>query len=131
MKIKKIYKTLNSPQAKFGYDVASSLYGGNSLGISMATASAKGVLRASNPHLFFGVTAASYVQKQYWALQQFIHQRKQWWNAQYATSNVVGGDFVDTRGAQTMRQAAVQAIQGSKMNARSALGGEAKILSPY
>ena len=41
------------------------------------------------------------------------------------------GDFVDTRGAQTMRQATVQAIQGSKMNARSALGGEAKILSPY
>ena len=68
--------------------------------------------------------------KKLWDLQEFKHQKEQWWKAQYATSNVVG-DFVDTRGAQTMRQATVQAIQGSKMNARSALGGEAKILSPY
>lgn len=39
-----------------------------------------------------------------------------------------GGQYQDTQKAQTMRQAGVQAIQGSRMNARSALGGEAKIL---
>ena len=41
----------------------------------------------------------------------------------------VGGNYQDTQRALTMRQAAVEAIQGSKLNARSALGGEAKILN--
>lgn len=41
----------------------------------------------------------------------------------------VGGNFMDTDQAQTMRQAAVQQIQANKMNARSALGGEARIFS--
>lgn len=36
--------------------------------------------------------------------------------------------YTDTRQALTMRQAAVQAIQGSKMNARNALGGEASLM---
>jgi hypothetical protein len=36
--------------------------------------------------------------------------------------------YTDTQQALTMRQAAVQAIQGSKMNARSALGGEARLM---
>lgn len=39
-----------------------------------------------------------------------------------------GPGFADTQQAYTMRQAAVQAIQGSKMNARNALGGEASLL---
>jgi hypothetical protein len=42
---------------------------------------------------------------------------------------IVGGNYMDTQRALTMRQAAVQAIQGSKLNARSALGGEARILA--
>jgi hypothetical protein len=36
--------------------------------------------------------------------------------------------YTDTQQAATMRQAAVQAIQGSKMNARNALGGEAALM---
>jgi hypothetical protein len=36
--------------------------------------------------------------------------------------------YMDTQQASTMRQAAVQAIQGSKLNARNALGGEAALL---
>ena len=36
--------------------------------------------------------------------------------------------YADTEQALTMRQAAVQAIQGNKMNARNALGGEAKMM---
>ena len=36
--------------------------------------------------------------------------------------------YMDTRQALTMRQAAVQAIQGSKLNARNALGGEAALM---
>jgi len=36
--------------------------------------------------------------------------------------------YQDSKAALTMRQAAVQAIQGSKMNARNALGGEASLM---
>ncbi|AXK21608.1 hypothetical protein ACW4EZ_30240 (plasmid) [Bacillus toyonensis] len=129
MVLKKIKEA--APKLTFGKDVAVSLYGGDGLGTSLAKASIKGVLKASNPVLYGVVGWGSLAQKGYWGLLEFNHQREQWWKAQYATSNVVGGNFLDTRGAQTMRQAAVQAIQGSKMNARSALGGEAKILSPY
>lgn len=48
----------------------------------------------------------------------------------YRNNTKVGTNFTyrDTRSAYTMRQAAVQAIQGSKMNARNALGGEAALM---
>lgn len=36
--------------------------------------------------------------------------------------------YQDTQQAATMRQAAIQAIQGSKLNARNALGGEAAMM---
>lgn len=36
--------------------------------------------------------------------------------------------YMDTQAAMTMRQASVQAIQGSKLNARNALGGEAALM---
>lgn len=36
--------------------------------------------------------------------------------------------YTDTQQAYTMRSAAVQAIQESKLNARSALGGEARLM---
>lgn len=36
--------------------------------------------------------------------------------------------YKDSQAAYTMRQAAVQAIQGSKLNARNALGGEASLM---
>lgn len=43
-----------------------------------------------------------------------------------------GGNYHDTQQALTMRQQAVQAISGSKMNARSALGGEGRLMHrPY
>ncbi|ACK60713.1 TPA: hypothetical protein ACGW6Y_005586 [Bacillus cereus] len=130
-KIKNIYNVATSPSVSFGSRVAYNLYNGDSLSTSVAKSSVMGMFAASNPWLYKGLSGAYYAQKGYWKLLEFNHQSEQWWKAQYATSNVVGGNFLDTRGAQTMRQAAVQAIQGSKMNARSALGGEAKILSPY
>ncbi|MDA1616350.1 hypothetical protein PDK03_07035 [Bacillus cereus group sp. TH204-1LC] len=115
----------------FGLDATMNLHGGDDLGTSVLKAGITGALAESNPLLFGGLTIANIGQDVYWGVQQFNHQKKQWWNAQYATNNRVGGNYVDTQRAQTMRQAAVQAIQGSKMNARSALGGEAKILNPY
>lgn len=55
-------------------------------------------------------------------------QQRQWWNTSHL-QGTVGGGYQDTQRAVTMRQAAIQAIQGSKLNARSALGGEARILN--
>lgn len=46
-------------------------------------------------------------------------------------TNQIGGGYVDSQHAVTMRQAAVQQIQGNKLNARSALGGEARLFSPF
>ena len=48
------------------------------------------------------------------------------WN-QYFKPNL-GGNYVDTQQALTMRQAGIQAIQGSRLNARSALGNEAGMM---
>lgn len=50
------------------------------------------------------------------------------WNKGFRQREI-GGSFHDTQRALTMRQAAVQTIEASKLNARSALGGEAKILA--
>lgn len=124
-------KLLTAGGLGFGIDAASNIYMGDDLGTSVAKASVTGVLAASNPVLFGGVMAASIAKDAYWGVKQFNMQKKQWWNAQYATNNTVGGNYMDTQRAQTMRQASVQAIQGSKLNARSALGGEAKIMNPY
>lgn len=49
-------------------------------------------------------------------------------NQTYGRSATPTFGYIDTQQAQTMRQAAVQAIQGSKLNARNALGGEAALM---
>lgn len=41
------------------------------------------------------------------------------------------GTYVDTPGAQTQRQRAIQAIQNSRINARSAVGAEASLMHNY
>ncbi|MFP3359475.1 hypothetical protein R0K17_19275, partial [Planococcus sp. SIMBA_143] len=57
------------------------------------------------------------------------HRNKvMWWNKQHL-QGTIGGGYMDTQRALTMRQAAVQSIEASKMNSRSSLGGEARILS--
>ncbi|MEX3713540.1 hypothetical protein ABFV99_14145 [Cytobacillus horneckiae] len=122
---------LTAGGAGFGVDMAMNVAGGDDVGTATAKAAVTGAIFASNPLIATGVMAGSLLQDAYWANEKFSYRKKQWWNAQYATNNRVGGNYVDTQRAQTMRQAAVQAIQGSKMNARSALGGEAKILNPY
>jgi hypothetical protein len=40
----------------------------------------------------------------------------------------MGGDYQDSKAAYTMRQRGMQAIQNSRMNARSALGNTAKMM---
>ncbi|UOE58226.1 hypothetical protein IRB79_26660 (plasmid) [Cytobacillus oceanisediminis] len=117
--------------AGFSLDAASNMYMGDDVGTSLAKAGVTGAIFASNPVLAPTLMMGSLAGEAYWGVQKFNMQKKSWWNAQYAYNNQVGGNYMDTQRAMTMRQAAVQAIQGSKLNARSALGGEAKIMNPY
>ena len=128
---KKGMKIANSGYLGFGADMVQNLSAGDSLGTSAMKAGATGILFAANAPLMWGLTGAGLAKDAYWGIQEYNYEKKQWWNKQYAYNNRVGGGYVDTQRAQTMRQAAVQAIQGSKLNARSALGGEARILNPY
>lgn len=43
----------------------------------------------------------------------------------------VGGTYKDTQQASTMRQASIQAMSAHKMNARTALGNEARLMARY
>lgn len=115
----------------FAVDTAFNIHGGDDVGTSIAKASVTGLMTASNPALMTTLTLGSLAIDGVWGVKRFNHQKQQWWNSQYATNNIVGGNYIDTQRAQTMRQASVQAIQSSKMNARSSLGEEAKLLSPF
>lgn len=115
----------------FGMDFVSNVAAGDNLGTSAMKAGVTGVLAAANP-LLFGVAMATPLVKDVGiSAYKFQREKQQWWNKQFAYDNLVGGNYVDTQRAMTMRQAAVQSIQASKLNARSALGSEARILNPY
>lgn len=123
--------TVGGGSVGFGIDMVSNLAAGDDLGTSTLKASVTGVLTASNPVLFTTAMGAKFAGDAYWGYQNWKYKKDQWYQKQYTYNNRVGGNYHDTQRAQTMRQAAIQAIQGSKLNARSALGGEAKILNPY
>lgn len=115
----------------FSGDIAMNVAGGDDIGKAALKAGVTGLLAASNPVLFTGITSASLAKDAWWAYTKWNMQKTKWWSSQYAYNNQVGGNYMDTQRAITMRQAAVQQIQASKLNARSALGNEAKILNPY
>ena len=128
---KKAWNIGSSGYVGTGVDLVTNLAAGDNLGTSLVKASATGILMGSNPVIMGLYQAGSIAKDAYWGFQKWEHEKQQWWNKQYAYNNRVGGNYVDTQRAQTMRQAAVQAIQGSKLNARSALGGEARLFNPY
>lgn len=109
-------------------DAAMNMAGGDDAGTAVLKAGASTALWYTAPGLMAAYTAATTVPQAAAAGYQWYNQQKQWWNQQHLTGSV-GGNYQDSQRALTMRQAAVQAIQGSKLNARSALGGEARILN--
>jgi hypothetical protein len=118
------------------FDMYSNIQGGDDVGTAAVKAGANFMLWDALPGPMTALTVAPALAQGAMAAGTFINKKQQWWNQQFKNTGVVGGQYIDTQRAQTMRQAAVQAIQGSKMNARSALGGEAKIFannpfSPY
>lgn len=135
--LKKGWGSLSSSGGKvvaggfFAVDTMANMSGGDDLGTAAIKSAGVSVLAASNPVLFTGLTLAPLAVEGSIGFQKFMREKENYWSSQFAYSNTVGGNYMDTQRAQTMRQAAVQAIQGSKLNARSALGGEAKIMNPY
>lgn len=103
---------------------------GNNLGTSVMKAGVENILYATNPALMTGIQLAPLAVQGAVAAHDFRKRRAEEIHTnKYNNSRRVGGDYMDTSQAQTMRQAALQQIQGNKLNARSALGGEARIFA--
>ncbi|MES9761732.1 hypothetical protein [Priestia megaterium] len=127
-------KSMGSPLSILGgtslaaLDVKSNMDNGDDFITASMKATATTMLWSRFPLAMAGITAAQATPAMVEGYTQWKKGKEEWWNQQFHMGNV-GGNYVDTQRALTMRQAAVQQIQGSKMNARSALGGEARILS--
>ena len=112
------------------FSVKQQVDNGNSLSTSIFKAGVEGALYASNPILMTAVDLAPMAYQGVVGAHQFRKRRaEEMFDRKNNNYGRVGGGFVDTTQAQTMRQAAVQQIQGNKLNARSALGGEARIFA--
>lgn len=114
----------------FMYEVNSQTKQGNGLGVSIMKAGVENALWDLNPALMFAATLAPMAVQGGVAAHKFRRKRtEERYDMRHNSYGQIGGGFIDTMQAQTMRQAAVQQIQGNKLNARSALGGEARIFS--
>lgn len=111
-----------------GIDTMANLKAGDDLGTAGVKAAASAILWTAAPWTMGITSAAAAVPSAVSAGVQWKKQKTDWWNKAHIQGNV-GGNYQDTQRAFTMRQAAVNQIQSSKLNARSALGGEARILT--
>ncbi|MFS2174253.1 hypothetical protein [Priestia megaterium] len=109
-------------------DVKSNMDNGDSFVTASMKATATTILWSRFPAAMSLYTVAQATPAAISSYTQWEKGKEEWWNQQFHMGNV-GGNYVDTQRALTMRQSAVQQIEGSKMNARSALGSEARILS--
>ncbi|MFS1019755.1 MULTISPECIES: hypothetical protein [Enterococcus] len=114
-------------------DYKQSRANGSSLAGSAAKAAASTLFSYTNPLLYGAFETAPLIYAGAKGAYEFRQRRGEQMRMDLESQSrgFVGGGYVDTQQAQTMRQAAVQQIQGNKLNARSALGGEARLLSPY
>lgn len=111
-----------------GIDIATRMHDGDDFGTAVAKTAGSAVLWGIAPVSMFaytGITGAYNIGASY---MNFRKRQVDWWRQQHIQGSL-GGGYADTAQAQTMRQAAVQAIQNSKLNARSALGGEAQLFN--
>lgn len=125
-------KTLKSKAIGIGFgvgmaiDTISNMSDGDDFGTAAVKGAFTGMLYTTMPQIMLAKDLAGMAADGYQAYYNWNREQKQWWNQQFSPN--FGGGYQDSRRALTMRQAAVQAIQGSKLNARSALGGEAQLL---
>jgi hypothetical protein len=109
-------------------EVPMNMAAGDDFGTAALKAGAGAALWATAPWVMGAHLAATTIPQGLAAAHQWKRQKVNQWNMQHM-QGAIGSNYQDTQRAFTMRQAAVQVIQGSKMNARSALGGEARILA--
>lgn len=109
------------------FDTYFNMKNGDDFGTAAVKGAFDGMLWATAPYVMGAVQVAQVGTAAFNGYNTWMRQQKQWWNRQFLPN--FGGNYQDTRRAQTMRQAAIQAIQGSKLNARSALGGEARLIN--
>ena len=129
-------ESMHKPMSKFmkgnlafaAIDVPMNMAAGDDFGTAALKSSASAALWATAPGVMTAHMAATGLPMASAALYSAHRNRVMWWNKQHL-QGTVGGGYMDTQRALTMRQAAVQSIEASKMNARSSLGGEARILS--
>lgn len=120
---------LTKGNAAFGVvDAGLNMAGGDDFGTAAFKAAASTALWYTAPGIMTAHMLATTAPALVGAGYNWQRQAKATWRDAHMQGQV-GGKYVDTQRAMTMRQAAVQAIQGSKLNARSALGGEARILN--
>lgn len=115
----------------FGSDVNRRVKSGDSMTSAVTKEAVNTALWMTAPGVMAATMAAPMIAAGVQGAYRFRRQRHEAITGQlnHATSGVVGGNFQDSEHAATMRQAAVQQIQGNKLNARSALGGEARIFA--
>ena len=112
------------------YETNNQMKNGNGFGVSLLKSGIETALWETNPILMGAATLAPMAVQGGIAANKFRRSKaEERYDRKHNSYGVIGGGFVDTMQAQTMRQAAVQQIQGNKLNARSALGGEARIFS--
>lgn len=110
-------------------NVNTNVTSGMSIPGAVAKAAVSSALYATNPVAMYTAQASKMAVQGTIAAHKYRRgQAEKYLNEGY-NSQRVGSGFQDTMQAQTMRQAALQQIQGNKLNARSALGGEARIFS--
>lgn len=114
----------------FLMDVSYEQKQGSGFGASVAKAAVQNALLETNPVLMTAAQLAPLAIQGAVAAHQFRRTKEEErFDAKHNGYGRIGGNYLDTMQAQTMRQAAVQQIQGNKLNARSALGGEARIFA--
>lgn len=109
-------------------DAAMNMSAGDDFGTATLKAAGSTALWYTAPGLMTAYTAATMVPQVAGAAYQWHQKAKAGWRNSHLNGQL-GGQYQDTQRALTMRQAAVNQIQSSKLNARSALGGEARILN--
>ena len=115
------------PVAMTAFDFKTNLDQGQGVGTAAVKTAATYFAWSAAAPVMWTHTAATTGLSAAEAAYTWRRQKAEEWQRLNRPDRSVGGNYIDTQGAQTMRQAAVQAIQGSKLNARSALGGEARI----
>lgn len=129
-------QSINRPMSKFmkanlafaAVEVPMNMAAGDDFGTAAYIAAAGAALWTTAPWVMGTHLAATTLPMAGAALYNTHRQKVNQWNMAHM-QGTLGGNYQDTQRALTMRQAAVQAIESSKMNARSSLGGEAKILT--